>query len=96
MKNHEYRNGKLIQTNKKFLQLKQKQKEWINSLLKNKYKAVFIENGKRPSKQVRESILQEVYGAVEEKEMWIPYYEVERFFYSKIFDYESKIRKEHS
>jgi hypothetical protein len=42
MRNHEYRNGQLIQTNKRFADLKQKQKEWINNQLKEKY----IENYK--------------------------------------------------
>ena len=36
MRNHEYRNGQLIQTNKRFADLKQKQKEWINNQLKRK------------------------------------------------------------
>jgi hypothetical protein len=34
MKNHVYQNGRLIQTNKKFSALKQKQQEWITNELR--------------------------------------------------------------
>ncbi|MGG4382855.1 hypothetical protein ABEX08_12530 [Priestia megaterium] len=37
MKNHVYQNGRLIQTNKKFSALKQKQKEWITNELRQRY-----------------------------------------------------------
>ena len=50
MRNHEYRNGQLIQTNKRFADLKQKQKEWINNQLKEKYIANYKEIGKETNK----------------------------------------------
>ncbi|WP_019393492.1 hypothetical protein [Priestia filamentosa] len=37
MKNHKYRNGRLIQTNKKFSTLTKKQKDWIQKALKERY-----------------------------------------------------------
>ncbi|MED4267406.1 hypothetical protein [Priestia megaterium] len=37
MKNHTYQTGRLIQTNKKFSALKQKQKEWITNELRERY-----------------------------------------------------------
>lgn len=93
MKNHEYRNGQLIQTNKRFSQLTQKQKEWINHLLKEKYMAAYNETSKRPSKQVKEKVLLDVYEKIEEKGIWIPFSEVEQYFNSKISFYFKKANR---
>lgn len=78
----------MLQTNKKFSHLKQKQKEWINQLLKEKYIAVYTANQKKPSKSQREIILNDVYKILEDKSIWIPLEEVERYFQSKIHTYQ--------
>jgi len=84
MKNHVYQNGRLIQTNKKFSALKQKQKEWITNELRQRYiNAINYPYTKlRPKK--RDQILDEVYTLIEEKEIWIPYDEVEKYYFNKI------------
>ena len=92
MRNHEYRNGQLFQTNKRFADLKQKQKEWINNQLKEKYIANYKETGKKPTKQMKEKILIEVYEKIEGKGIWIPFSEVDKYFSSKINSYLKKIR----
>ena len=92
MRNHEYRNGQLIQTNKRFADLKQKQKECINNQLKEKYIANYKETGKKPTKQMKEKILIEVYEKIEGKGIWIPFSEVDKYFSSKINSYLKKIR----
>ena len=67
MKNHVYENGRLIQTNKKFSALKQKQKEWITNELRQRYiSAINYPYTKlRPKK--RDQILDEVYALIEKK-----------------------------
>lgn len=92
MKNHEYRNGRIIQTNKKFSHLKQKQKEWISNLLREKYQAAIKDSGKKPSKQEKARLLQEVYNEIEEREIWLPYHELKRYFDSKLDSYKKNIQ----
>jgi len=93
MKNHVYQNGRLIQTNKKFSALKQKQKEWITNELRHRYiSAINYPHTKlRPKK--RDQILNEVYDLIVEKDIWIPYFEVEKHYYSKIPSFIHKKRK---
>ncbi|MCF2132049.1 hypothetical protein L1I79_37370 [Strepomyces sp. STD 3.1] len=95
MKNHEYRNGRLIQTNKKFSALTKKQKNWIQQALKERYiKTMKYPNVKlKPNK--RDQILEEVYDMIEEKEIWIPFGEVKKYYYSKISSFIRSHRKQH-
>ena len=73
MKNHVYENGRLLQTNKKFSALKQKQKEWITNELRQRYiSAINYPYIKLRSKK-RDQILDEVYDLIQKKEIWIPF-----------------------
>lgn len=94
MKNHVYRNGRLIQTNKKFPALTQKQKEWITKELKERY----IQTMKYPDVKLRpnkrDQILYDVYNMIEEKDIWIPFDEVQRYYYSKISSFIRSHRKQ--
>lgn len=84
MKNHVYQNGRLIQTNKKFSALKQKQKEWITNKLRQRYISAINYPHIKLHPRKRDQILDEVYDLIEEKEIWIPYGEVKRHYFSKI------------
>ncbi|MGF9947236.1 hypothetical protein [Priestia megaterium] len=84
MKNHVYQNGRLIQTNKKFSSLKQKQKEWITNELRHRYISAINYPHTKLRPKTRDQILDEVYDLIEEKEIWIPYGEVKRYYFSKI------------
>ncbi|MFE4047485.1 hypothetical protein [Priestia sp. YIM B13490] len=84
MKNHVYQNGRLIQTNKKFSALKQKQKEWITNELRQRYISAINYPHIKLHPRKRDQILDEVYDLIEEKEIWIPYGEVKRHYFSKI------------
>lgn len=84
MKNHKMVNGKLLQTNKKWSHLKMRQREEIYNYFKEEYKKFFKENNKVPTKEDRRIILDKVYSLIEDREIWIPYNEVKRFFSSKI------------
>lgn len=93
MKNHVYQNGRLIQTNKKFSALKQKQKEWITNELRQRYISAINYPYTKLHPRKRDQILDEVYDLIGEKEIWIPYGEVKRHYFSKIPSFIRKNKK---
>lgn len=77
MKNHIKIDGQLYQTNKKYKDLKMKQQEKIAQWM---YEAYVL--------QVEQNIsdieaLDNIYGKIEEAEIWIPFDEVEKKYHSK-------------
>lgn len=85
MKNHIKVNGRTLQTNKRFSQLKQKQKEWIATVFREKYHSKMGELGvdtKLPREQ-RDRVIAEVYAEIEARDIWIPYRELEKYCFSK-------------
>lgn len=89
MKNHIMVNDKLLQTNKKFSQLKNSQKEKIDDWLFDEYSRLWKENGKEPGKLQKESILNSVYTKIEEAEIWMSFGELYRYYES----HKNKFRK---
>ena len=71
MKNHIIVNGKLLQTNKKFSQLKNSQKQKINGWLYEEYEKLRNENGREPGRPQKEIIINDVYSKIEEAEIWL-------------------------
>jgi len=71
MKNHAYQNGRLLQTNKKFSALKQKQKEWITNELRDRYIKMIKYPNVKLRLNKRDQILDEVYDLIMKKEIWI-------------------------
>ena len=69
MKNHMRINGQLLQTNKKWGHLKEKQKTWIMETARQEYDCF-----------VRERI----YEVIEARGIWIPYGEVKRVLDARI------------
>lgn len=90
MKNHLKINGRLLQTNKKWSQLKEKQKQYIYDIIKDKYNTFRVKNSRIPNKVEKQTILNEVYSMIEDKGIWIPYSEVNKFFHSKLNKLNSK------
>ncbi|WP_312475098.1 hypothetical protein [Neobacillus sp.] len=86
MKNHIKVNGKLLQTNKRFLQLKNSQKEWIATELCNLYFEKLKE--RRTTRKLlpnyRDTVISSLYEQIQNREIWIPYDEVEKYAFSKI------------
>ncbi|MDN4634496.1 hypothetical protein ACMYUM_29845 (plasmid) [Priestia megaterium] len=93
MKNHVYQNGRLIQTNKKFSALKQKQKEGITNELRQRYISTINYPHIKLHPRKRDQISDEVYDLIEEKEIWTLYGEVKRHYFSKIPSFIRKNRK---
>jgi hypothetical protein len=73
MKNHEWRDGRLLQTNKRWSRLKQRQREWTHEAIKEEYAAFVKETGRLPTKGSKQEIVDKVYGRIGERGIWIPY-----------------------
>ena len=80
MKNHEMINGKLLQTNKKFSHLKERQKVRISEWLYEYYKEYIDKNGREPFK---DEIVQAVYEKIEDAEIWLPLDELYGYYVSR-------------
>ncbi|UOQ95098.1 hypothetical protein MUO14_09285 [Halobacillus shinanisalinarum] len=85
MKNHIKVNGKLLQTNKRFSQLKQSQKNWIATELYKLYHEKMKE--RRTTRKLppehRDAVISSLYEQIQNREIWIPYGEVEKYAFSK-------------
>lgn len=85
MKNHIKVDGKILQTNKCFSQLKNTQKEWITATLYKLYHEKMKE--KRTTRKLRPNqrdiVLSSLYEQIQSKDIWIPYDEVEKYAVSK-------------
>src|SRR5699024_9728492 len=81
MKNHIKVNGKLLQTNKRFSQLKESQKNWIVPELYNLYHKKMKEictTGKL-SPHHRDTVISSLYEQIRDREIWIPYDKVKKY-----------------
>lgn len=88
-KNHQMIDGRLLQTDKPFSQLKQSQKEKINEWLYLEYSGLYQANRLPPDSRHNDAILNAVYAKIEEAQIWIPFGEVQKYFYSR----KNKFRK---
>lgn len=80
MKNHEWVDGKLLQTNKKYSQLKMKQKEKIHEWMYTAFRDSYKKTGMFPGKREDEEILSIVMDKIISADIWIPEYEVTRHY----------------
>ena len=94
MKNHEWVDGKLLQTNKKYSHLKQKQKERIYQWMYDAYKSVYKKSGKYPDDKEDDQIVSAVMDRIEEAEIWIPAGEVKKHFRSIKRNLHKRLAKE--
>ena len=93
-KNHRMVDGRLLQTDKPFSQLKQKQKEKINEWLYQEYRALYRQIGKVPDARHNDKILFAVQEKIEAAEIWIPLGEVEKYFFSRKTAFRKRYEKE--
>jgi len=97
MKNHIKVNGKLLQSNKHFSQLKQRQKDWIATELYKLYHDKMKERRttrKLPANH-RDEVISFLYEKIQQREIWIPYREVEKYTFSKIANIIKSFQKRH-
>ena len=85
MKNHIKVNGKLLQTNKRFSQLKDSQKDWITTELYKLYHNKMKE--RRTTRKLppdhRDAVIASLYEQIQNREIWIPYDEIKKYAFSK-------------
>jgi len=85
IKNHHHDSqGRLLQTNKKWSDLKNTQREYISNFLREKYLSCAITNDRKPSKMDKKQILDEVYDKITERNVWILKQEVNDYFNGKV------------
>lgn len=75
-KNHKIIDGRLLQMDKKYSSLKNKQKDAIAKWLFEETKAYYEEHKRFPEGKDNDEIIWKVYEKIEEREIWIPYDEV--------------------
>ncbi|MGR5965106.1 transposase [Bacillus cereus] len=85
MKNHtKGPNGQLLQTNKRWFHLKQKQRETISIWLREAYIEKIKVHNRRLKPREHENVLEIVMSKIYDREIWISDYEVEKYYKEKI------------
>lgn len=81
-KNHKVIDGRLLQTDKKYSNLKLKQKEKIHMWMYEETKLYHDRNGKCPAKKDEDAaVIDAVYARIEKAGIWIPYGEVSKHYH---------------
>lgn len=88
------RPNQMINLNKKFSDLKEKQKAKIAEWLYIETYRFYKEYEHMPNHSERQAILDAVYTLIEEAEIWISYKEVERYYSSKTSRYRSRVLRD--
>ena len=92
-KNHKMIDGRLLQTNKKYSQLKMKQKEKIAEWMFQATRDYYMKKYTFPNDKHLEEVVDSVYEKIEDAEIWIPYGEVFKHYRSKQSDINKRVRK---
>ena len=77
-KNHVRMNGALLQTNKKWSHLKQKQRDWIYETTRSEHKKFLEENKRLPMKTGKKKLIAVIETKIDERGIWLPSGELER------------------
>ncbi|MBU4642330.1 transposase [Bacillus toyonensis] len=94
MKNHVLENGRILQTNKKWSHLKQKQKNLIVGWLQEEYRCFIEVYLRKPKRYEEEYMLDSVMERIQAQGIWIPYIEVKTYFTSKKGKWYRKLENE--
>ncbi|MGL5437539.1 MAG: hypothetical protein ACRDBO_19495 [Lachnospiraceae bacterium] len=93
-KNHKHIDGRLLQTDKKYSQLKLKQKEKIAAWMYAETKAYYERNEKMPEAEACSGVAERVYGRIEAAGIWISFGQVYRHYMKKKTDITKRIKRE--
>ena len=77
-KNHVKVNGTLLQTNKKWSQLKQKQRDWIYEIAREEHFKFIEENKRLPMKTGKKKLIAVIETKIDERNIWLPSHELEK------------------
>ena len=86
--------NQMINLNKRFSDLKEKQKAKIAEWLYIETYRFYKEHDHMPYHSEKQAVLDTVYAMIEEAGIWIPYAEVEIYYRSKISRYKSRILRD--
>lgn len=93
-KNHEFVGGRLLQTNKKFSQLKEKQKSLIAEWFFIECDQFHKKHNKFPESKIEnDGIIELVYERIEARDIWIPFGEIKQYFSKKRVKIEKRVLK---
>ena len=86
--------NQMINLNKKFSDLKERQKAKIAEWLYIETYRFYKEHDHMPYHAEKQAVLDTVYTMIEEAGIWIPYKEVEIYYHSKISRYRSRVLRD--
>ena len=86
--------NQMINLNKRFSDLKEKQKARIAEWLYIETYRFYKEHDHMPNRSEKQAVLDTVYAMIEEAGIWIPYKEVEIYYRSKISWYRSRVLRD--
>lgn len=92
-KNHKMIDGKLLQTDKKYSNLKLKQKEKIAEWMYLETKAYYEKNYTFPGDKQIGDVISKVYDRITVADIWIPYGEVVKHYKKKRADINKRVRR---
>lgn len=93
-KNHIMVDGKLLQADKKFSALKERQKTKIAEWFYEAYRKSYTESGRLPDKRADEEILFYVFDKIEEAQIWIPDGEIYSYYRRRKGKLQKRVEKE--
>lgn len=93
-KNHKMVDGRLLQMDKRFSALKEKQKTKIAEWCYEAYKSSYLKSGKVPGKTEDEMILSYVFDKIDESQIWIPAGEIYRYYRGRKAKLQKRLQKE--
>ena len=96
MKNHQFVNDKLLQTNKKFTHLKRKQKEQISQWLYEEYRSSSITNGQSLAGENDDDIIAAVMEKITDAGIWIPEGEIVAYYHRRKLHFQKRFTKENN
>jgi len=68
----------LLQTNKRWSHLKQKQRDWIYEIVRLEHQKFIEEHDRLPVKKSKEKLFEIVVDKVDERGMWLPSHELKK------------------
>lgn len=95
-KNHKMVDGRLLQTDKKFSALKEKQKIKIAEWIYEAYRKCYVESGKIPTKKNDSEILSYVFAKIDKAQIWIPDGEIYAYYHKRKSKLQKRLEKEFS
>lgn len=93
-KNHVRIDGRLLQTDKKFSALKERQKTKTAEWFYEGYKSCYMESGRFPDRREDEKILAYVFEKIGEAQIWIPDGEIYGYYRRRKPKLQKRLEKE--